>query len=81
MTKPEITRAQAIELANTTDPVFLLGIRGFFEPVGQNKKGIYDDALFLVTPDSIEGWNFNTDPSIDRPGMAVLQPGRYAYHQ
>ncbi len=84
MNKPVLTRAQAIEIAGDSyagEKVFILGVRGFMESVGGNKKGIYDDAVFLVTEDGVEGFNFNTDPSIDRTGIAVLQPGKYAYTQ
>lgn len=82
MTRPILTREQAIALAGgTIDSVFLLGIRGFFDPGAENKRGIYDDAIFLVTPDGCLGFNANTDPSITRKGIAVLQPGKYDYRQ
>jgi lysozyme len=82
MTRPSLTRDQAIALAGgITDPVFILGVRGFTDAAGGNVKGIYDDALFLVTPDDCIGFNGNTDPSADHPGMAVLQPGTYKYRQ
>lgn len=82
MNKPTLLRAQALSLLGTLflgEKAILIGVRGFTEPVGSNKKGIYDDAIFLLTDESIEGWNANTDPSIDRAGMAVLQPGKYTY--
>ena len=82
MTRPTLTREQAISFADgTTDSVFLLGIRGFLEPGADNKRGIYDDAIFLVTPEECLGFNANTDPSITRKGIAVLQPGKYSYKQ
>jgi lysozyme len=81
MTRPSITRALAITLAGgIADTVFLLGIRGF-GAADQNKRGIYDDAIFLVTPEECIGFNANTDPSITRKGIAVLQPGTYRYKQ
>lgn len=82
MTRPTIDLAEAIALAgNIADNVFLLGIRGFNAPADQNKRGIYDDAIFLVTPSECIGYNANTDPSINRKGIAVLQPGVYKYKQ
>jgi|SRR5579859_1060380 len=82
MIRPILTRDQAMALAGpNTDPIFLLGIRGFLDPPAGNKRGIYDDAIFLVTPAGCLGFNANTDPSIDRKGIAVLQPGTYQYRQ
>jgi lysozyme len=82
MTIPALSRDQAITLAGgIADKVFLLGIRGFNEPADENKRGIYDDAIFLITPDICTGFNANTDPSITRKGIAVLQPGTYQYKQ
>ena len=54
--------------------IFLIGIRN-----KDNKRGIYDDQIILVTPDSLDIHKANTDPSITRKGVAVLQPGVYEY--
>jgi lysozyme len=64
---------------------FVFAVRGYYidsmgKP-GSNDVGIYDDAIFIVTPDFFESWNGNTDPS--RYGwnagagkfMARLKPG------
>lgn len=73
------TRAQAEALlapANITGSIKLLGIRGFS---GSNKIDVYDDAIAVVTPDLFFVVPANTDPSVTRPGVAVLQPGTWIY--
>ncbi len=59
--------------------VKLLGIRGYFKKTmgnpDQNDLGIYDDAIFLITPKEVLGYNANTDPSVFKPRVAVLQEG------
>lgn len=60
----------------------ILGRRGYFQNTmghGVNSRGIYDDALFLITPLVYRGYNANTDPSLSRPGMAVLKTGVWDY--
>jgi len=84
MQKPVLDREHALLIMGdhyAKEKVILLGIRGFFDPAMGNKRGVYDDAVFLITDEGIEGFNFNTDPSIDRPGIAVLQDGKYDYTQ
>lgn len=84
MIRPILDRAAAVAIAiaaGVHDEIFLLGLRGFMAPADKNKRGIYDDAIFLVTPTECVGYNANTDPSINRKGIAVLQPGVYKYKQ
>lgn len=90
--KPQLSKADAAKLLLTFDvtpftiskyPVVILGIRGYFKktlgnPLA-NDRGIYDDALFIVTPDCFAGFNANTDPSYEKPGIATLKPGMYLY--
>jgi lysozyme len=45
----------------------------------RNDRGIYDDAIFLVSPSAFVAFNANTDPSIRRRGVAVLRPGVWRY--
>ena len=74
-------------------PLIIVGVRGYYldtmgEP-GVNDRGIYDDAIFIDSPDAFAAFNGNTDPSDYRPGKgfeestrgrATLQPGVwYAY--
>jgi len=62
---------------------FLLGVRGYYRDtmgkVGINDRGIYDDALFVIEGQSVEGFNGNTDPSIHSPGIATLCTGWHPY--
>jgi len=62
---------------------YLVGVRGYFEKsMGnptKNDRGIYDDAIFLVTPSKVRAYNGNTDPSFGRKGMANLKPGVWEF--
>jgi len=62
-----------------TVQVKIVGLRGFLETDGPNKRGIYDDCIILITPEAIMPVKANTDPSITRKGVAVLQDGVYWY--
>ena len=63
--------------------VALLGVRGYYRDTmgqpGKNDRGIYDDAIFLVSPSVHAAFNANTDPSIFRPHIASLVPGLWQY--
>lgn len=86
--RPGLKREAALEIisksgpANTTN-FALLGIRGYFKDTmgapGVNDIGIYDDAIILVTPTKYLTFNANTDPSVQRPGMATLNAGTWRY--
>lgn len=78
----DITRA-LLNGSRVMEPVALVGIRGYYrdtmgEP-GKNDRGIYDDAIFLVDHNCQLTFNANTDPSVFRPGIAVLKPGLWKY--
>ncbi len=77
------TTAALLAHAGVNTPVALVGERGYFRDSmgqpGQNDRGIYDDALTLHTPSVHACFNANTDPSVSRPGIAVLQPGLWHY--
>lgn len=78
---------EAAGLDVNAHPVFVAGIRGYYKnsmgDPGSNDRGIYDDAIFLVSPAFFGAYNGNTDPSGRRPGrgfgagkgMARLKPG------
>ena len=64
-------------------PLALLGIRGYYaKSMGEtprNERGIYDDALFVVSVNAYAAFNANTDPTLTRPKMASLVEGCYFY--
>lgn len=82
-----IPRVQALGLDPAAHPLMVVGVRGYYlnsmGATGANDTGIYDDALFLVSPSHFSAYNANTDPSKRKPGtgfgrgkgMARLQPG------
>lgn len=62
----------------------VVGVRGYYlnsmGRLNRNDRGIYDDAFFVLSPDTFTSFNGNTDPSITRPGRAVLEaPQRVTY--
>jgi lysozyme len=70
---------------------FIFASRAYYRDLmgkpGVNDTGIYDDAIFIVTPDDFTAWNANTDPS--RYGwnagagkfMARLKPGIWSFRR
>lgn len=64
---------------------FLFGVRGYyFRTMGKsdrNDRNIYDDAIFLVSPNVFAAFNANTDPSPFRSGVATLLPGWHLYRK
>jgi lysozyme len=65
------------------DAVALLGRRGYYRRTmgdpAVNDRGIYDDAIFLVSPSTFAAFNANTDPSVFRKHVATLSPGLWWY--
>lgn len=73
-----------ISIDRTKYPLIVVGIRGYYAADNADKKndrGVYDDALFIDTPNATVAFNGNVDPSVTRPGMAVLVPGVYYAHK
>jgi lysozyme len=79
----EKTLAMVIK-AGIEDCVSLVGIRGYysetFAPSG-NDRGIYDDAIILLTPSVHATFNANTDPSVFKKGIAVLKTGIHRFRK
>lgn len=89
--KPKISRVEVEDILNVNGyqwsqyPITLVGLRGYYRDTmgkpGQNDRGIYDDAICLLTPNVFRACNGNTDPSKGRPGMATLLPGFYPVYR
>lgn len=86
LTRPELSHGLAMTLlkdAGVTEPVAVLGRRGYYRDTmgapGENDRGIYDDAIAIVTPSAFVTFNANCDPSAFRPGVAVLKAGVWRY--
>lgn len=81
--QPREESARILVAAGITQPVCLLGVRGYFfqtmgDP-GRNDRGIYDDAMILYSTAAHVTFNANTDPSVFRPGVASLRCGLWSY--
>lgn len=84
--KPQRPREWAIALLKKNkvdEPLMLLGCRGYYRDTlgapGANDRGIYDDAIFVISPNVYATFNANTDPSITRPNIAMLMNGVWRY--
>ncbi len=83
------TTEQLLRLRKVSDPVCLVGIRGYYRDSmgakGKNDTGLFDDAIILVSPNAHIAWNANVDPTrlgwnpkVRKP-MAQLKTGVYRY--
>ena len=85
MTAEKVRRLLKEAGAPSQYAVAILAVRGYFRrtmgnPNG-NDRGIYDDAIFLVSPSEVKSYNANTDPSVFRKGIATLVPGIHLYRK
>lgn len=87
--RPKQTREEtlAILAAHGVDMggVVLLGVRGYYQDSmgvkGANDQAMYDDALFIVSPDIHLACNFNTDPQKSGARKAKLDAGVYQFYK
>jgi lysozyme len=58
-------------------------VRGYYRDSmgkpGVNDRGIYDDAMFVVGPETFASFRANTDASRFRKGLATLLPGVHPF--
>jgi len=80
-----IKKAYPKETANGLPDFLIVGYPAYYRDSmganGKNDRGIFDDAVFLLTPNTFAAFNGNTDPSAFREGIATLQPGWYPVYQ
>lgn len=84
--RPQMSRARAekfLSKAKVTTDVALIGVRGYYlRTMGDPKKNdraVYDDALFVISPEAYVSFNANCDPGYFRKGIASLKPGVWLY--
>lgn len=85
--RPKITRDEALRLlalqgVTEIKGCVVLGIAGYYSKLDGkpgNARGIYDDAIVVITPGDFRTFNGNCDPSIFRPGVATLCDGVWQY--
>ena len=84
-----IDTERQLKSAGVSDPVCLVGIRGYYRDSmgakGKNDVGLFDDAIILISPNAHIAWNANVDPTrlgwnpkVRKP-MAQLKAGVYRY--
>lgn len=84
MTRPQQSQHEVGKLVEPLGvPVALLGVRGYYKKLGSNPRtndiNIYDDGIFVWSPNGCCSFNANTDPSASRPHVATLKPGVWQY--
>jgi lysozyme len=80
--RPRISREVALSRLPAVDltVVTVAGFRGYYhDDRADNERGIYDDCIVVMGPEHFSAYNANVDPSVFRPGIATLQPGKWRY--
>ncbi len=78
-----------LAMERVMEAVAILAVRGYYRDTmgarGRNDLGIYDDAIFVISPNVFASFNANTDPArgglnpkVGKP-YAVLKPGVWSY--
>ena len=85
--KPKLTRAeltaelQKLDIDLYKEGFVIVGWRGYYKnTLGKpnvNDRGIYDDAIFVISDKFYVAYQANTDPAKHRRGIATLIPGVY----
>ncbi len=83
ISREEIDRKIAVfNIDREKYPLLIVGIRGYAAQ-SENKRGVYDDAIVILTNEVCEAFRANTDPSrvgfnpkVGK-GYALLKPGAY----
>lgn len=91
--KPRMTDVELLQMLEgkdvhvnfNIDPIWVVGIRGYYLDTmgreGANDRGIYDDAIFILSKPLFRSYNGNTDPGVYRNGIAMLMPGVWRVYQ
>jgi lysozyme len=86
--RPQATREDINEILrkqNVKDTPVIVGARGYYRDTmgvkGANDRGIYDDAIFIVSPREFRAFNANCDPAITRYRMANLRSGLWYFQK
>lgn len=82
-TRPRRKREEVIRQLNDAGvfaAVALVGCRGYYRRTAEeNQRGVYDDAIFLISQETFAAFNANVDPSIFRTHIATLKKGLWNY--
>jgi hypothetical protein len=81
LTKDELLQKIGGRLDLSAEKCCIVGIRGYYlnslGAEGENDRGIYDDAIFILAIGEFHAFQANTDPAKFRNGIATLIPGVY----
>lgn len=85
--RPQLGRHRAEEMLHTLGVDIMrpaiLGVRSYYRDTmgkpGVGDRGLYDDAIIIVTTHVFAAFNANTDPTGFGGHLAVLQAGVYSY--